>query len=133
MSLRSLLITSGSILFLAFALFAGAVQYRQIVQYQRGVAAEQAQQSIGAISGYEAAIHMYTPWSPLVERSAAALWRIGLAAEQKGETELALIAIRSLRSSFFSARSLFLPGESWIERANEKIVQLEQKPRNASQ
>ena len=127
-TVRTILITAA----LALLLMAGATQYRQWVQYSRGQAAMAAKNPIAAIAGFESAIHMYTPGSPLVARSAQSLWNIGLAFEAQRDTERALIAYRSLRSSFFAARSFFLPGQSWIQRCNEKIVTLEQQQKQAA-
>jgi len=129
-TLRTILITAA----VAILLMASATQYRQWVQYSRGKAADAANNQIAAIAGYESAIHMYTPGSPIVERAATALWNLGLKAEARQDLQQALIAYRALRSSFFAARSFFLPGQGWIQRCNEKIVSLEQqlKAQNAS-
>ena len=126
-NIRTILISA----LLAIVLMASATQYRQWVQYSRGKAAEAANNPIVAIAGYESAIHMYTPGSPLVEQSAQALWRIGQQLEAAKDTERALIAYRALRSSFFASRSFFLPGQEWIRRCNEKIVPLEQQTKQA--
>lgn len=111
-------------LFIAIAsilLFAGATQFRQWAQYTRGKAALAAGDHINAIAGFESAIHMYTPLSPLVERSATQLWNIGLSLEQKGESEKALIAYRALRSAFYATHGLTMPGMNWIALCDEKI------------
>ena len=127
-TIRTILITAS----LALVLMAGATQYRQWVQYSRGKAAEAARNPIAAIAGYESAIHMYTPGSPIVARSAQALWDIGMAFEAQRDSERALIAYRALRSSFFASRSFFLPGKEWIQRCNEKIVTLEQQQKQTA-
>ncbi|GAB4294338.1 MAG: hypothetical protein Fur0034_02140 [Desulfuromonadia bacterium] len=119
-------------LILSLILFIATVQYRQYTYYQRGVAAEAKGDLRGALSGYEAAIHFHTPFSPLVERSAARIWKIAEDAEKRGEIGFALIAYRALRSSFYAARSLYIPGERWIRGCNERIVQLEQREASLS-
>ena len=53
---------------------------------------------------------MYTPFSPLVERAAEKLWRIGRDLETRGDTEKALIAYRALRSSFYAPMGSSNPG-----------------------
>jgi len=121
-TLRAILCTA----IVAILLIAGVTQYRQWVQYCRGKDAEAAKNPIIAIAGYESAIHMYTPGSPLVERAAQALWNMGLSFEAQKDTERALIAFRALRSSFYASRSFFLPGQKWIGRCNEKIIAIEQ-------
>lgn len=98
--------------------------YRQRVQFQKGEAALKSGDYIAAIAGYESAIHMYTPGSPLVDESAQKLWAIGTAFERGGDLQRALIAYRSLRSSFYAARGLYIPGQQWIARCDRKIAEL---------
>jgi hypothetical protein len=99
----------------------GNTWYRQWSQYRKGEAALAAGDAITAIAGYESAIHMYTPVSPFVERSAEKLWSIGENFEKMGDLERALIAYRTLRSSFYSARWGYQPGSDWIDRCDGKI------------
>jgi len=98
--------------------------YRQRVQFQKGEAALKSGDYIAAIAGYESAIHMYTPGSSLVELSAQKLWAIGSDFERGGNLLRALIAYRSLRSSFYAARGLYTPGQQWIDRCDRKIAEL---------
>jgi hypothetical protein len=105
----------------SFLLFAAATQFRQWSQFSRGEKALAAGDHINAVAGFESAIHMYTPFSPLVERAAARLWIIGRDLESRGETEKALIAYRGLRSAFYSTHGLFKPGMKWIAICDEKI------------
>ena len=102
-------------------LFAAATQFRQWSQYNRGEQALTARDHINAIAGFESAIHMYTPFSPLIERSAKRLWIIGRDMELRGENEKALIAYRALRSAFYSTHGLTRPGMNWIALCDEKI------------
>ena len=106
---------------ISILLFAAATQFRQWTQYNRGEAALAARDQINAIAGFESAIHMYTPFSPLVERSAKRLWIIGRDLELRGDTEKALIAYRGLRSAFYSTHGLTKPGMGWIAKCDEKI------------
>lgn len=112
------------IAFLSFLLIWGNTLYRQWRQFSNGEKALAGNDVIAAIAGYESAIHMYTPFSPLVERSAARLWDIALRCETGGDQERALVAFRSLRSSFYSARGLYQPGREWIARCDAKIAEL---------
>ncbi len=98
--------------------------YRQCIQFQKGEAAIKSGDYIAAIAGYESAIHMYTPGSSLVDESAEKLWAIGTAFERGGDLQRALIAYRSLRSSFYAARGLYTPGQQWIGRCDLKIAEL---------
>ncbi len=111
---------------IALLLIWGTTWYRQSVQFSRGEAAFAAADSITAIAGYEAALHMYTPESPLNERAAAKLWSIGEAMEMRGDLDRALIAFRALRSSWYAVRWLVQPGEQWIARCDRKIAELVQ-------
>ena len=98
--------------------------YRQWSQFQKGESALASGDAVVAIAGYESAIHMYIPGSPLVSRSAERLWHMGEAFERQGDLERALIAYRSLRSSFYSAKWIVQPGMEWIERCDAKIAPL---------
>jgi tetratricopeptide (TPR) repeat protein len=98
--------------------------YRQHTQFSKGEKALAAGDYIHAIAGYESAIHMYTPASPIVERSAKKLWQIGELMEQARDYDLALVAFRSLRSSFYAVKGLGTPGKEWIRRSEEMIAQL---------
>ncbi len=105
----------------------GNTWYRQWRQFNWGEKALATNHVNAAISAYEAAIHMYTPMSPLVERSAARLWEITLRCEKGGDLERALIACRALRSSFYADQGLFQPGKQWIARCDAKIAELLKK------
>lgn len=105
-------------------MIASATQYRQWRQYGRGEKALAVGDYISAIAGYESAIHMYTPGSPLVGRAAEKLWQIGETQERDGDKGKALIAYRALRSSFYAAHWLITPGREWIARCDAKIAQL---------
>src|SRR6266567_2177812 len=105
----------------AIVLVWGNTWQRQRTQFQRGEAALAAGNYIAAIAGYESAIHMYTPGSSTVERSAEQLWAIGEAFERSGDPTRALVAYRSLRSSFYAVRGLNTPGKEWIARCDGKI------------
>ena len=58
---------------------------------------------------------------PYVRRSAERLWEIGMHAEQQGNINLALIATRTIRRSFYAARSFYTPGTDWIKKCDVKI------------
>jgi len=118
---KTILVNAVFIAAISIVLFAAATQFRQWSQYNRGEQALAALDHINAIAGFESAIHMYTPFSPLIERSAKKLWAIGQELETKGESEKALIAYRALRSAFYSTHGLTKPGMNWIALCDEKI------------
>ena len=80
-----------------------------------------------AIREYDAALHMYTPWSPYIRKSAERLWQIGEMFEKEDKPEWAVFAFASIRSSFFASRSLYNPGKDWIGKCNDKISDLNVK------
>jgi hypothetical protein len=118
---KTIIINGMVIAVLAILLFAVSTQFRQWTQFERGEKALAAGDHINAIAGFESAIHMYTPFSPLVERAAARLWIIGKDMEYRGDSEKALIAFRALRSAFYSTHGLIRPGMKWIAVCDEKI------------
>jgi hypothetical protein len=118
---KTILVNAVFIAVISILLFAAATQFRQWSQYNRGEQALAAGDQINAIAGFESAIHMYTPFSPLIERSSKKLWAIGQDMEARGETEKALIAYRALRSAFYSTHGLTRPGMNWIALCDEKI------------
>ena len=80
-----------------------------------------------AIREYDTAMHFYTPWSPYIEKSARKLWQIGEMFEKQDRLDWANIAYSSIRSSFYSSRSLYTPGKFWINKCDEKIADLNVK------
>jgi hypothetical protein len=100
------------------------VNYRQKVQFLEGEQGEKAGNFMVALTGYESAIRMYLPFSSRVERAAQQIWKLGEAAERKGNSEQALAAYRSLRSAFYAVRWLRQPGKAWIQRCDTKIAVL---------
>jgi hypothetical protein len=121
---KTIAVNMAVIALLSVLLIWGNTWYRQWRQFNRGEQALAGNNVIAAIAGYESAIHMYTPLSPLVERSAERLWEIARRCEAKGDTKRALIACRSLRSSFYAAAGLYQPGKEWITRCDAKIAEL---------
>lgn len=99
----------------------GNTQYRQWDQYRRGEEALAKGDVIAAISGYESSIHMYTPLSPLVSRSAERLWEMAQNLERKGDYPRALVAYRSLRSAYYAVAGLYAPGLDWINLCDKRI------------
>lgn len=98
--------------------------HRQRAQIVKGEEALARGDYIAAISGFDSAIHMYTPGSPLVRKSAEKLWQMGEGLERRGDSQRALIAYRALRSSFYAVRGFSQPGRDWIVRCDAKIAAL---------
>lgn len=108
---------------ISLALIWGNTFYRQQAQFEKGKRGWQAGDFLAAVAGYEAAIHMYTPFSSKVERSAQKLWEMGEIAFQHGDLPRALIAYRSLRSSFYAVAGLNAPGREWIRKCDARIAE----------
>lgn len=121
-TVKSIVLHALIIVLIAVELLWGSTLARQREQFSRGEEARGRGDHIAAIAGYEAAIHMYTPWSSRVEASAERLWALGEELERRGDAERALIAYRSLRSSFYAVRGLAMPGKKWIGRCDAKIA-----------
>lgn len=102
----------------------GNTFYRQQVQFDKGEQGRAAGDFVAAVAGYESAIHMYTPLSGTVEKSAQGLWELAETAERGGDVNRALVAYRSLRSSFYATAWFVTPGAGWIERCDAKIAAL---------
>ncbi len=77
-----------------------------------------------AVAGFESALHMYLPFSPVIGLAAERLWQMGETNERVGDIERALIAYRTLRSSFYADHWLVTPGLPWIEKCDKKIASL---------
>lgn len=122
--LKTISINVAVITVISLILLAGNTQYRQWSQYVKGEDAEKRGDVHQAIAGYEAAIHMYTPFSPLITSAAERLWLMADLAEKRGDQQEALIICRALRSSFYSVKWLMQPGEEWINRCDKRIAVL---------
>jgi hypothetical protein len=109
------------------ALIWGNTYYRQRTQFLKGEESLAKGDYIAAIAGFESAIHMYTPGSSLVEKSAERLWSMAEKFERGGDWRRALITYQALRSSYYSARGFSVPGTDWISRCDLKIEGLKGK------
>jgi len=105
-------------------LFFAGTWWRMSSQFSLGEAAYQKGDFTGAVAGYESALHMYIPYHPTIEKVAEKLWQIGETNERLGDVNRALIAYRSLRSSFYADHWLVTPGMEWIAKCDKKIAAL---------
>jgi tetratricopeptide (TPR) repeat protein len=122
--IKAILINGAVIVFICLLLFLAGTWWRMAAQFDLGEEALQRGDFPGAVAGYESAIHMYIPFHPTIENAAEKLWQIGEINEKQGDVNRALIAYRSLRSSFYAAHWLMTPGKDWIERCDKKIAAL---------
>ncbi|MDT8316837.1 MAG: hypothetical protein RQ824_02460 [bacterium] len=109
------------VLLIMFIMVWGRSCYFQQNHYSEAEAAFKDKNYKDAMTSYEWTIKMYTPLSGEVEDACEKLWFIAGEYEKKGELDFALIAYRSLRSSIYSIKSLYLPYGKWISLADEKI------------
>ena len=72
--MKTIAVNAAVIAVISLLLLWGNTRYRQQSQYNLGEKALAAGDYISAIGGFEMAIHMYTPFSSLVEKSAERLW-----------------------------------------------------------
>jgi hypothetical protein len=108
----------------ACALFAVSVAYRSQQEFARAEAAHQSGAYAEAITHYERTIKWYLPYSSSVRWAVVRLWDIGVAAEARADTALALAAYRALRGSLFAIQSLYLPYPEWIPKCEARIAAL---------
>src|SRR5512135_1953580 len=109
------------ILLIMFGMVWAKTYFSGRAQYMAGEKALQDGNLSEAITDYETAIHMYTPFSAYVPASAERLWEIGQGFEKSGDYDWALISYRALRSSFYAVRSFYSPYREWIERSEGQI------------
>jgi hypothetical protein len=100
--------------------------YGSMKSYEEGERYFEQDQLVSAITFFDRSIHWYTPYNPYVEKSANKLWEIGKRGQQDGDIKLALIAFRAIRGGFYSARSFYTPGKTWIRMSDQKIHELEE-------
>jgi hypothetical protein len=121
---KEVLTTIAITLTIMIAMIWGRTYYLQWKQYEIGEEAFKRGNMRDAITGYESAIHMYTPGSGMVKKSIERLWEIGEIFERQNQSDWALLAYRSLRSSLYAVRSFYTPYPEWIERCDRKIAQI---------
>ena len=118
-------IIAGVALVVIFLLMVWArVFYGSMQACREGEIHLQQTQYIKAITFFDRSIHWYTPFNPYVHQSAEHLWKISMDAQTRGDIRLALIAARTIRRGFVSARSFYLPGKEWIEKCDQRIYEL---------
>ncbi|MEK9629229.1 MAG: hypothetical protein VW455_09440 [Nitrospinota bacterium] len=75
-----------------------------------------------AIVHYERAIKWYVPGTDTATLAAEKFWSIILFYESANLKEDAIKSCRLLRGAFYSTRSFWLPGKTWIDLCNDKIA-----------
>lgn len=121
---KTIVANSIVIILVSLLLFFASTWWRMNTQFNLGEAALRQGNVISAIAGFESALHMYIPFHPVIDKAAERLWQIGESNERMGDVTRALIAYRSLRSSFYAAHWLVTPGTAWIEKCDRKIAAL---------
>lgn len=121
---KSILANGIVITLICLLMFAASTWWRLNSQFNQGEAAFRRGDFAGAVAGFESALHMYVPYNPAIEKAAERLWQIGETNERLGDIDRALIAYRSLRSSFYADHWLVTPGTDWIAKCDRKIAAL---------
>jgi tetratricopeptide (TPR) repeat protein len=122
--LKSIIANGIAICLISLLLLFAGTWWRMSSQFRLGENAFRTGDFTGAVAGYESALHMYIPYHPTIEKAAEKLWQIGESNERLGDVNRALIAYRSLRSSFYADHWLTTPGIPWIEKCDKKIAAL---------
>lgn len=122
--LKSIIANGIVIILVSLLMFYAGTWWRMNSQSSLGEAALGRGDFTGAVAGFESALHMYIPYHPTIEKAAERLWQIGETNESLGDVTRALIAYRSLRSSFYADHWLVTPGTTWIEKCDKKIAAL---------
>lgn len=121
---KSIVVNGAAIILISMLMFLAGTWWRMSSQFNQGEAAFGRGDFAGSVAGFEAALHMYIPFHPAIEKSAMRLWQIGEANERLGDINRALISYRALRSSFYAAHWLITPGREWIGKCDKKIAAL---------
>jgi len=111
----------------------GRALYGSIKTYHKAETYRESNQTIKAITFYDRSIRWYTPFNPFVIKSVERLWAIGEEAEKRSDTKLALIAFRTIRRGFYASRSIYQPGNEWIERCDARIDYLNRIARSGKE
>lgn len=122
--LKAIFVNSMVIILLSLLIFLAGTWWRMNSQFNRGESALGRGDFTGAVAGFDSALHMYIPFHPTIDKAALKLWQIGETNERLGDVNRALIAYRSLRSSFYAAHWLITPGKDWIAKCDQKIAAL---------
>ncbi len=122
--IKSIIANGIVIILISLLMLFASTWWRMNSQFNLGEAALRKGDFAGAVAGFESALHMYIPYHPTIEKAAEKLWQIGETNERLGDINRALIAYRSLRSSFYADHWLVTPGTAWIDKCDKKIAAL---------
>jgi tetratricopeptide (TPR) repeat protein len=122
--LKSIIPNASVIILISLLMFLAGTWWRMSSQFSLGEAALSRGDFAGAVAGYESALHMYIPFHPTIETAAERLWLVGETNERLGDINRALIAYRSLRSSFYADQWFVTPGTEWIGKCDARIAAL---------
>jgi len=122
------MIKRATILFVLILLTFSAIWTRAFIgsiqNFKEGKEYFNDQQYIKAITFFDRSMHWYTPFNPYIERSAEYLSKISEQADQINDDQLSLIALETIRNSFYSSRSFYSPGANWIKRCDDEILNI---------
>lgn len=112
-------------------MFWGETYRRQTTYFAEGERLVEAGNYRQAISSFESALHMYTPGSGSIEKAKDRLLDIARKYENEGDLDMALIAYRTLRSSFYATRSFYTPYKNVITDCDLRIEDLVRRQQEA--
>jgi len=93
-------------------------------EFQKGEKYFAQNNPLEAVVHYERTLRWYIPGLNLNEKAAQKIWEIAGNFENADSAEKALNTYRILRAGFYSTRSFYTPGKTWIDRCNIKIAGL---------
>lgn len=95
-----------------------------IIEWRRAENAYKNGEMEKAILHYERCIKWYFPINPLPKWSAIKLEEIGRSAEERGDSDLALLSYQAIRSGFLAVRNIYSPGKEFVERSTDRIAEI---------
>lgn len=96
----------------------------QIGEFKKAEKAYSEKKYKEAITYYDTTLHMYTPFSPYIEKSIERMLFIANNFEQEANYEWALNTYETLRSAIYATESFYLPNKDIIVLCDRKISEL---------
>lgn len=119
--IRNLLFIAALLIFTLMAVW-GRAYIGSMRDFSKGESFFIEKEYVKAITFFDRAMHWYAPLNPYVERSAEYLMEISNEAEKINDTMISLIALETIRNSFYGTRSFYNTGVGWIDKSNKKIA-----------
>ncbi|MCX7991164.1 MAG: hypothetical protein N2999_03875 [Proteobacteria bacterium] len=96
----------------------------QIGEFKKAEKAYNEKNYKDAITYYDTTLHMYTPFSPYINKSIGRMIEIANQFEKENNYNWALNTYENLRSAIYSTQSFYLPNRDIVELCDKKIAEL---------